>query len=196
MILLVASLLATADIGKVSEALGHLLGKQLHDLPLNLEAFAKGVSDEAEGKPSPMDETACLEELASLSAELQRKDAESFLAENQQKPDIHTLADGKVQYIVVHEGSGEPLQSYQSPVIRFEDKSEQVIVLDEVMQGLKLGLTGMRQGEVRKLFIHPDLADPTGPLCTMQVELVRADASGDAEAVYQRENLSEVPLLR
>lgn len=196
MILLVASMLATADIGKVSEALGHLLGKQLHDLPLNLEALAKGVSDEAEGKPSPMDEAACLEELAALSAELQRKNAEAFLTENRQKPDVHALADGKVQYVVVHEGSGEPLQSYQSPVIRFEGKSEQVVVLDEVMQGLKLGLTGMRQGEVRRLFIHPDFADPTGPLCTMEVELVRADASGDAEAAYQRENLPEIPSVR
>ncbi len=198
LIALLAFILAANDTAKLSEAIGHMLGKHLHELPLNMEAIAKGLSDEAEGKASPMDEETCLEQLALLNAIEQREAAEEFLRKNGEKTTVHSLLDGKLQYEIVREGTGEPVAAYHSPLVRFEGNREEVVVLQEAMPGLKAGLEGMHEGEIRRLFIHPELGGDGigGPLCTMEVELLRADASGDAQAAYERENLPEVPPLR
>jgi peptidylprolyl isomerase len=56
-----ALLAAEPDVAKISEALGHAIGKSLYDLGVDfdLEAIAKGIKEEAEGKESPMDAENC-----------------------------------------------------------------------------------------------------------------------------------------
>jgi hypothetical protein len=59
------------EIAKVSEAIGHMIGKQLENfcLDLDIDAIAKGIKEESEGKNSSMSE----EECASLITQLQEE---------------------------------------------------------------------------------------------------------------------------
>ena len=190
------------DTKALSEALGHWIGKNLHELPLDFDALAKGMQDEADGKEMPIDEEACLKEIAALEEKLhiekvekQRLEAEQFLQENKHKAGVHVLSNGQVQYEVVREGSGAAVSSYNSPIVRIGGQDEELLSLDDTMPGLKLALEGMKENEVRKIFIHPDLGTYDA-LTTLEVELIRADASSDASAAYDREHLPEIPPLR
>jgi len=55
--------------------------------------------------------------------------------------------------------------------------------LDEIIPGLKSGLIGMKEGEKRTIYIHPDLAYgsagylPPNSLLTFEIELVKANSS-------------------
>ena len=61
-------------------------------------------------------------------------------------------------------------------------KEEEKICLEEVIPGLRSGLVGMKEGEKRIVYIHPDFAYgtsgclPPNALLTFEVELVQANA--------------------
>lgn len=59
------------NIAKVSEAMGHIIGKNLDSLglDLDLDAVVKGLKAEAEGKGSPMNEDECIQAIAALQEE-------------------------------------------------------------------------------------------------------------------------------
>lgn len=59
------------DVAKVSEAMGHLIGKNLESLglDLDLEAIVKGLKEEAQGKSSPLNEDECVQAIAILQEE-------------------------------------------------------------------------------------------------------------------------------
>ncbi len=59
------------DVGKVSEAIGHMIGKNLQSLglDLNLDAIVKGLKEEAEGETSPLSEDECVQAIAVLQEE-------------------------------------------------------------------------------------------------------------------------------
>lgn len=59
------------DVAKVSEAMGHMIGRNLDALGLDfdLNAIAKGLKEESEGKSSPMNEDECIQAIASLQEE-------------------------------------------------------------------------------------------------------------------------------
>ncbi len=61
----------STDIAKVSEAMGHIIGKNLESLGLDLDmdAIVKGLKEESEGKISPMSEDECIQVIASLQEE-------------------------------------------------------------------------------------------------------------------------------
>ena len=65
--------------------------------------------------------------------------------------------------------TGAEIESHFSPLIRYTgkyldgsvfgaSKEEETISLDEIIPGLKAGLIGMREGEKRTVYIHPDMA--------------------------------------
>lgn len=68
---LLSVLLATADIETVSEALGHIIGRNLDEfgLDFDIEAIAKGLRDEQEGVPAPLNEEACINAISELQDE-------------------------------------------------------------------------------------------------------------------------------
>lgn len=179
--LLLSAAIATAepeDVSKLSEALGHLIGKNIDQLGLSLDlkALAKGMEDEASGKQSPLNAEDCTQQLQALQEKKLRDlatqnlaQAVAFLSQNKQKPGIHQLSDGKLQYKVEKEGNGDPVESYHSPLVRFnakylngkafgESSEEMPISLSESIPGFRLGLLGMKQGEIRTLYVHPELA--------------------------------------
>jgi peptidylprolyl isomerase len=137
------------------------------------------------------------------------KAADAFLAKNAQDSGVKTLVPGKLQYIVLHEGTGSLVPEHGTPSIKYTakyidgtvfDSSEAAggpitIPLDQTIPGFSKGIAGMKEGEKRRLFVHPDLAyGKTGQLppnsaLIFEVEVVKAasdsknlsDASDDIE---------------
>ncbi|MBX7067217.1 MAG: FKBP-type peptidyl-prolyl cis-trans isomerase N-terminal domain-containing protein [Parachlamydiales bacterium] len=69
------------DVAKISEAIGHMIGKNLEDLGLDfdLDAIVKGLREEAEGIHSPMNEDECVQAIAVLQEEKMETQAEQDL---------------------------------------------------------------------------------------------------------------------
>ena len=97
------------------------------------------------------------------------KQAEIFLASNAKNAGIVCLAEGKVQYLCVSPGNGAEVKPHSAPLLRLSVKTpdgkdiltpnvEESVSLDETIVGLRAGLIGMKEGEKRILYIHPDLA--------------------------------------
>ncbi len=59
------------DVAKVSEAMGHIIGKNLQSLGLDfdLDAIVKGLKEESEGKNSPLNDDECVQAIAQLQEE-------------------------------------------------------------------------------------------------------------------------------
>ncbi len=191
-----------SEIANISEAFGHLIGKNLENIGVKFDIaqVVKGLQDESSGKSSPMSEMECVQAIASIQERLFKeqsaenlKSAEDFLAQNTKKEGMTSLEEGKVLYQINAAGEGASVESHFSPLIRYTgkyldgtvfstSKEEELISLDEIIPGLKAGLVGMKEGEKRTVFIHPDLAYGTSgylhpnSLLTFEVEIVQANA--------------------
>lgn len=210
-LILSSSLLAAEpnEVTRLSEALGHLIGKNIEELglPLDLNALAKGMQDEASGKESPLNAEECAEQISTLQEKQLRDlatqnlaEAISYLKKNRQSPEIHELVEGKLQYKIERAGTGESVEPYNAPIVRLkahyingkpltERSDEMPIVLEESIPGFRLGLIGMKEGEIRTLYVHPELAygkegqmQPNA-LLIFEVELIRADGTSSRENV-------------
>ena len=169
------------DMKKVSEAFGHFIGKNLKSpgLSFDLESIIKGMRDGADGKPSPMTDQEYeasmlkVQEMAfNKLSDDNLKAAEAFLAKNAQDSTVKTLVPGKLQYVVITEGNGAVVDEHGSPSIKYVakyidgtvfDSSDAAggsitIPLDQTIPGFSKGIAGMKEGEKRRLFVHPDLA--------------------------------------
>lgn len=190
------------DIVKISEAFGHVIGKNLETIGVKFDVaqVIKGLEDSLAGKTSPMSEMECIQAIASAQEIVFKqqctenlKRAETFLADNAKVSGVIAIEEGKVQYKVTEAGLGAPIESHFSPLIKYcgkyldgsvfgSSKEEEMISLDEVIPGLKAGLVGMKEGEKRTVYIHPDLAYgtagylPPNSLLTFEVEIVKANA--------------------
>lgn len=208
------------DVSKLSEAMGHLIGKGLQSqgLDLDVEALVKGLKDEASGKTSPLDEEECLVAINALQEETLAKmaaqnllNANEFLKKNRERKEVKILEEGKLQYEVVSPGKGETVEAYNSPLVRLSGKfsngesigsMEEIISLDSAILGFSKGLVGMKEGEKRTLYIHPDLAYgtesafPPNSLFIVEVEILKADASLDAHEASERDAVIPVSKLK
>jgi peptidylprolyl isomerase len=190
------------EIARLSEAFGHVIGKNVENIGVKFDMtqVIKGLQDALAGKESPMTEMECIQAIASVQEKIFKeqcaenlKRAETFLSNNAKTEGIVTLEEGKVQYRIVEKGAGAEIESHFSPLIRYtgkyldgsvfgSSKEEEMISLDEIIPGLKAGLLGMREGERRTVFIHPDLAYgangylPPNSLLTFDVEIVKANS--------------------
>lgn len=211
---LYADVPAEQNIAKISEAMGHLIGKNLEalGLELDIEALVKGLQDASEGKTSPMKEEECVEAIAVLQeehlellAEKNRKAAEVFLETNQKTEGVVSLENNKIQYKILKEGTGQALEPYNSPIVRYSARyldgealetitEEELISLDETIPGFSKGIIGMKEGELRTLYLHPDQSFgkqshfPPDALMIFEVELIKADGSADAQALSGSED--------
>ncbi len=197
-----ASQTQPVEIAKLSEAFGHVIGKNLENIGVKFDMtqVVKGLQDAFEGKDSPMSEMECIQAIAAVQEKVFKeqcaenlKRAESFLADNAKSEGIVALENGKVLYRVNEKGTGAEIESHFSPQIRYTgkyldgsvfgaSKEEETVSLDEIIPGLKAGLLGMREGEKRTVYIHPDLAYgtngylPPNSLLTFDIEIVKANA--------------------
>jgi len=190
------------DSKKVSEAMGHLIGKNLDTLGMHfdIDLVVKGMKDAANGKDSPMTEFECLAAIRSAQetaykcqAKNNLEKAEKFLKDNAKKTDMVVLEEGKVQYKVEKKGAGAKVEANFTPLIRYvgkyldgtvfdESQEPEVLPLADSIPGFSKGLVGMAEGEKRTLYIHPDLAYgtqgilPPNSLLTFEIEVVKANA--------------------
>ena len=190
-----------AKAASLSEALGHFIGKHLRSLevPIDMDALVKGMQEETTGiAPSFTEEdyTQALysleEQSFSLKKEKNLQDAETFLAQNLGKKEITPLENGKVQFETIKKGKGQTVQSYNSPLVRYQARflngkalsdspNEEYLDLAETLPGLCKGIIGMREGEIRKLYIHPELGYGIkerlypNSLLIFEVEILEAD---------------------
>lgn len=209
------------EITKISESFGHLIGKNLESMgvELDIQAIVKGLKDSAAGKNSPMTETECIQALTSAqeSAFIQMSEknlakAEDFLKKNESQKDVVSCEAGKIQYKIEKEGSGESLKAGDAPLMTYVGKfldgsvfgssqEPEPFSLDEVISGLKIGLLGMKEGEKRTIFIHPDHAYgtkgslPPNSLLTFEIELLKTQAPADLLESSEPSNEIAIPDL-
>lgn len=78
------------DVAKVSEAIGHIIGKNLDSfgLDFDLEAVVKGLKEESEGKTSPLNEDECIQAIAQL------QDEKIFFISEQELKQVDAISNG------------------------------------------------------------------------------------------------------
>lgn len=190
------------NIARISEAYGHFVFKSLDNpvLRLNFDSVMKGLQDAKAGKASPMTEQEYEEAVSAVQecsfkemSEKNLKEAEAFLAKNVNEKGVTELEKGKLQMIILQPGQGDVLTEEVIPVFHYSGKyidgtsfgnsyetGEPVSInLKTVIPGFRKGVLGMKVGEKRKLFIHPDLGYGTSgqllpnALLVFEVELVK-----------------------
>ncbi len=190
------------EIARISEAFGHVISKNLENIGVKFDMaqVIKGLQDAVAGKEAPMTEVECIQAISAVQEKVFKelctenlKRAESFLADNSKTEGIVALEEGRVQYKIQEVGNGAEVESHFSPLIKYTgkyldggvfgaSKEEETISLDEIIPGLKAGLVGMKEGEKRTVYIHPELAYgtngylPPNSLLTFEVEIVKANA--------------------
>ncbi|MBN4067232.1 FKBP-type peptidyl-prolyl cis-trans isomerase [Simkania negevensis] len=199
--------ISQAEIKKISEAFGHLLGRNLSTpaFSFDLESMIKGIRNAVSGKEPPMSDEEYGYALATIQesvldevAQTNLKEAEKFLATNALRTNVVELEPKKLQYEVVSPGSsdaavppeGTPLVHYtgkyiDGTVFGTSRTGEPIpLSLSHTIIGFRKGLEGMKEGEKRMLYVHPDLGYGTsGPLSpnsllVFDIEVVKADANG------------------
>ncbi len=210
------------DVQRISEAFGHLLGKNLNGNPgikFDLEAIIEGIRSAAAGKEAPMSETEYEEMIALVQenayqdlSQTNLKEAEDFLSVNQKNEQIFSIEEGKLQYEVIEEGmtDASEVQETDSPLIHYtgkyldgsifgssKDSGNPIsLSLQQTIPGFNKGIVGMKKGEKRVLYIHPDLAYgttgqlPPNSLLIFEVELIETDSSH----MQTEENSAELAL--
>ncbi|WP_068467066.1 FKBP-type peptidyl-prolyl cis-trans isomerase [Candidatus Protochlamydia phocaeensis] len=198
------------DMKKLSEAFGHFIGRNLQSpgLKFDLESIIKGIREGAAGEPAPLSEkeyeemmTAVQERAFKEMSASNLKAANEFMSKNAHEQGVNEIISGKLQYKTLKEGSGATVEPHSSPKIHYTGKyqdgtvfgtSEEMggpitIPLDQTIPGFSKGIVGMKEGEKRRLFVHPDLGYgttgqlPPNELLIFDIEVVKAN-SDDAKA--------------
>ena len=189
---------------RLSQQEGYAYARELYDSnqKMDLDAVIEGIRQYAHQKApaSDMTEEEANEQysrrwvlLYEEQAEENLTQANSFLKEIAEKPSVTVLEGGKLAYEIVETGTGEDcVQNVSSPLLHYAFKTlggKEIVTthtqqtpirvpLTEVIQGFAKGVVGMRKGEKRKLYIHPQLAYgkashlPPNVLLIGEVELV------------------------
>ncbi|NGX50871.1 MAG: putative FKBP-type peptidyl-prolyl cis-trans isomerase [Chlamydiae bacterium] len=202
------------DINKVSEAFGHLIGKNLESLgfEFDMTQVIRGIEDSVAGKDSPMNETECVQAISIVQEEafqtLAQRNldaANQFMSQNSKNKGVVEIEKSMLQYRVEKSGEGVAVEAHYSPMIRFtgsfldgkvfgSSEEDELISLDETISGFSQGIIGMREGEKRTIYIHPDLGYgtsgylPPNSLLVFEIELVKANAKHE-----QEDSLSSIP---
>lgn len=210
------------DIKKVSEAFGHFIGKNLKMSGLNfdVDSFIQGIRNGQTDKPSPLSEQEYEKQMMLLQerafkklSDENLKAAEDFLKKNAKEKGVKELEGGKVQIQIVKEGKGDEVKDDSSPQIQYtgtyidgtvfgssQDAGGPITLpLNQTIPGFSKGLKGMKEGEVRKIYVHPDAGYgktghlPPNSLLIFEVELIKADnkqeegVTSDAEEMLDDE---------
>lgn len=196
------------DMNKLSEAFGNFIGRNLQSpgLKFDMESLIKGIRDGAAGQPSPLNEKEYEEMMAAVQERAFKemsnnnlKNANEFMTKNAKEPGVVEVTPGKLQYSIVKEGTGPTVEANFSPKINYTGKyqdgtvfgtSEEMggpitIPLDQTIPGFSKGIVGMKEGEKRRLFVHPDLGYgttgqlPPNEMLIFDIEVVKANAEDE-----------------
>lgn len=208
------------EINRVSEAFGHFIGRNLNNpgMHFDLESIVKGMRDGATGKPAPMTDqeyellmVKMQEKAFSQIANQNLKAANDYMEKNKSVEGVKEIEPGKLQYLILKEGTGTMVEANNSPLINYTGKyidgtvfssSEELgnpitLPLDQTIQGFSKGLVGMREGEKRRLFVHPDLGYgvsgqlPPNSLLIFDVEIIKANNTDLSQADEEDLSITE-----
>lgn len=200
---LCAPLCASEEINhdQLSETLGHLLVRHLIQpgFDCNFDKVIQGIRDARSGKESPMSEEeyeqaiyAIQETLFLETAEKNLTQADAFLIENRKEEGIREI-EPKLQFRVAATGEGNEVGPESIPLIHYKGslidgtifaRSDNPLPLPikQSIPGFAKGLVGMKEGEKRILYIHPELAYgvsgnlPPNSLLIFEVEVLKANS--------------------
>lgn len=202
------------DVTKISEAFGHLIGKNMETIgvDLDLNYVIKGLQDAAKGIQSPLSEIECVQAISSAQeiaykklAEKNLKEAENFLEKNAKNNNVVKLEKGKIQYKIQKEGNGPVVDAQSNLKIKYTGKyldgslfsssnEAQIVSMQEVIPGFSKGLLGMKEGEKRILYIHPEFGYGTSgfvspnSLLTFEIELISTSACEEIDPGFVKKN--------
>jgi len=209
------------DVEKLSEAFGNVLGTNLKasGIQFSLDGVVKGIRAGYEGKSSPLTDKE-FEEMMVLvqekamkeKAEVNLKAANEFMQKNSKAEGVKEIVPGKLDYQVLKEGTGAVVEQHSSPQIHYSGKyqngtvfgsSEEMggpitIPLDQTIAGFSKGIIGMKEGEKRRLFVHPDLGYgtsgqlPPNELLIFDVEVVKANSDDKQESAMNGDQNGQV----
>ena len=206
------------DLGKISESFGHLIGKNLEnlDIEFDMQRVVQGLQDSLAGKVAPLSETECVQAISLIQestfkklSETNLKAAEAFLVKNAKEKGVSQIEVGKLQYKIETVGTGTVVGANDSPLIRYtgkfldgqvfgQSKEDEMISLNETIAGFSKGIVGMKEGEKRTLYIHPELGYgtngylPPNSLLTFEIEVVKANAPKVIEAPVENDEVAAV----
>lgn len=191
-----------SDNAKLSRTLGHLLARQLkksEEIYFDFQQVAQGILNEVSNRPSPMTESEYEAKMAQIQEVILEKKsrenleaAEQFLSANATQEGVVQVIDNKVQYKILQEGTGVELQGKPEALLHYKgsfvngqvfssslDNKEPILLpLSQTIPGFSLGMQGMKEGEKRVVFIHPDMAYgtsgqlPPNSLLIFEIELL------------------------
>lgn len=208
------------DIKKLSEAFGNFIGKNLKTSGLNfdIDSLISGIKSGSDGKPSPLSEQeyekgmmALQERAIKRLADDNLQAAEKFMKENAGKTNIVIVEPGKLQYEVIKQGTGKEVADHSAPSIAYKGQyidgtvfgssddagGPITLPLDQTIPGFAKAIVGMKEGEKRKLFVHPDLGYgtsgqlPPNSLLIFEVEVLKAN---DADRSDDDDDVRAAPL--
>jgi peptidylprolyl isomerase len=204
------------EILKLSEAFGHFIGRNLNNpgIDFDLDSIIRGMRSGVAGDAAPMSDQDYEKMMAKLQENAYRqlsednlKAANAFLEKNKNAEGIVEIEPGKLQYTILLEGNGPAVAAGGTPQIKYVGKyldgtvfgnSEEVggpltIPLSQTIQGFSRGLVGMKEGEKRRLFVHPDMGYgtmgqlPPNAMLIFDVEVVKNDTPN-----YKPNDLSQM----
>ncbi|MBN1915212.1 MAG: hypothetical protein JW769_04925 [Parachlamydiales bacterium] len=185
------------DIEKLSEALGYMVGKNINSgaVHFNMDHFIKGIEKAHAGEEPPLSDTEYAQELDKVYAQQQknlaqenRMKATRFLTHQKKSTKI---ISGKLHYTTIKTGTGAVLKKNHSPLLKisghfldgtmFYPPQKQIVPLQETLQAFQKGTKNMREGEIRRIFIHPDLWNQANDssLVILEVELLNISSPAD-----------------
>jgi len=172
---------SAAYIDKLSKSYGHLIQKSLNNpmIKLDPKAVMQGIQDGIDGKTSPLTEKEYEEALTLIQqyayedmAKKNLEEAEATMKKYAAESGVITLEGGKVLYKTTQAGTGaETVTEETVPTINYEanysngqklGSSEQTggpieVKLSDTIPGFAKGIIGMKVGEKRRIYIHPEL---------------------------------------
>ncbi len=195
---------------EASEAIGVLMGRSIQALGMNFncdnDKIVQGFKEALQNKDPLKSEMEYVEIITNaqkavfkeMAAENLKK-TEEFFTKNKSAQGIKELEADKLLYKVEKEGSGPVVDENSSPIVRYavkfideeegnsaKDESRINLREEELIVGFKKALIGMKEGEKRIVYIHPDLGFKIkeydrhiNSLLTFEIEIVKADAPAE-----------------
>lgn len=178
------------EIEQLSFYMGYLIGrdhaKNSYGFPTKFEKIVEGMKAGIAGESVPGKEELIplikrmQKTVVKRQTEINLEEAENYLKTISQKQNLIVVEPLKLFYIVEKQGEGPIISNH--PYFHFKmselkngelqliysthnDKGEPLQVdLDAVVPGFQKGVSGMHLGEIRTIYVHPDLAFGMGKL--------------------------------
>ncbi len=157
----------------------HLIADQIKQGLENQEdkyisALISGIEDQEKGIILSQDELGAyslyVEKQRTFLAQKNLREAESWMAHLQSNEDVNSIIPLKLAYTLVKKGNGALLTrecgrvSVNYTIKKLRDhfpetaEKEKELDLTEIIPGLAHGMLSMHEGEIRTIYIHPELA--------------------------------------